>query len=161
MKFITCKDMIKLNHVLWGGMQWESRYGATRKSVKKQCCEDPKYFLKCVQNRVCDRTTSSVKERSEAGRMGYFHFIRFGPSGCGGRFCTEQIQVLIDPSGLKASVIPSFYNESMQKSKVHLFLILPVYPICIYSTFCPCSWSSGQWASPLNNNLLVRTCLHF
>lgn len=46
---------------------------------------------------------SSMQERSEAGRRVYFQFIRLGPSGCGGRFWTEQIQVFIEPSGAKVS----------------------------------------------------------
>lgn len=127
MKFLTYKDMIKLNHVLWGGMQWESRYNATWKSVKKQGYGHPKDFLKGVQNRWYDRTTSSVQERSEARKIVYFHFIRFGPSGCGGRFWTKQIEDLTDPSWLKASQPSLVFTMNPCKSRKFTF-----------SSFCQC-----------------------
>lgn len=163
MKFLTYKDMIKLNMLCEVGCNEKTDTMQHGSLSRSSCYENPEDFLKCIQSRWCDRTTSSVQERSEARKMVYFHFIRFGPSGCGGRCWTERIQVLTDPSWLKTSKLSLVFT--MNPCKSHNFTFSSccqcAYSICAYSAFSPCSWSSGQWASPLNSILMDRPCLHF
>lgn len=87
-----------------------------------------------------------------------FQFIRFRPSGCGGRFWTDEIQVLMVPWWVKASQSSLVFTLNLCKS--HKFT-LPVNSICPCSSLSPCTSSSVQLASYLNSSLLVRSCFTF
>lgn len=161
MKFLTYKDMIKLNHVLWDGRHWESRYNATRKTVKEQCYEDSKDFFIAFRTDGMIRPRPLCKRDQKLEKWCIFISLDLDHLAVVGDFELE-IQVITDPSWHKAS--QSSLVSTMNPCKSHKFtfpLFAILNPICAYCAFSPCSWRSGQWASPLNSSLLVRSCLHF